>query len=170
MPGPEACARVPLFDRLVDEHPGQPDLPGPLRTLDRAGLLESVRRELERLLSSRSPLPAHRLAGRELTVIDYGIPDLADFPADGPEDHARLAAVIERAVAAFEPRLRDVRVRIERPLPERRSLALALEGVLATDRPGEPVSFPTVLSLGRGEAEVGAARYQAAWPEEEETA
>lgn len=155
MPGPDACARVPLFDRLVDEHPDQPDLPRPLRTLDRAGLLESVRRELERLLSSRSPLPAHRLAGRELTVIDYGLPDLADFAAADPEDHRRLAALVERTVTAFEPRLTEVRVRVERPLPERRSLLLALEGVLASGRPGEPVSFPMVLGLAGGGVEVG---------------
>ena len=167
MPRSEVYARVPLFDRLVDEEHRSPAgrETRPLRTLDRAGLLESVRRELERLLSSRSPLPAHRLAGRELTVIDYGLPDLADFPAAGPEDHQRLAALIERVVAAFEPRLKDIRVRVERPLPERRALMLVLEGRLATDPPGEPVSFPTVLTLGKGEAEVGEARYEAAWPE-----
>jgi len=169
MPRSEICARVPLFDRLVDEEHRSPAArePLPLRTLDRDGLLESVRRELELLLSSRSPLPAHRLAGRELTVIDYGLPDLADFPAEGPEDHRRLAALVERVVAAFEPRLKDVRVRVERPLPERRALALVLEGVLASGHPGEAVSFPTVLTLAKGEAEVGEPRYQAAWPEAE---
>jgi type VI secretion system protein ImpF len=155
MSGPESCARVPLFDRLVDAEPRLPAEPRPLRTLDRAGLLESVRRELTRLLSSRSPLPAHRLAGRELTVIDYGIPDLAELAAADPEDHRRLAALVERAVAAFEPRLKEVKVRVERGLPERRALLLALEGVLAVGDPGEPVSFPTLLTLATGEVTVG---------------
>src|ERR1700760_882719 len=95
-------APAPLFDRLVDRAPEVPAEPRPLRTLDPRGLRESVRRELERKLNTRSPLPADDLAGREdLTVLEYGIPDLSAFSAANEDDQRLLTALVARAVAAF---------------------------------------------------------------------
>src|SRR3954452_16317171 len=93
--------RTPLFDRLTGEE----------RTLDRQGLRDSVRRELELLFNTRSSFPSRRLPGAPLTVIDYGIPPLADFSARSTDDQNRLAAALRDAIAAFEPRLASVRVR-----------------------------------------------------------
>src|SRR5689334_9574573 len=132
--------RAPLLDRLV----GDPHRPfggrHPSHTLTREGLLESVRKELETLLNTRSSLPAAQLLARELTVIDYGIPDLSDFSATNVEDHARLAAVVAKAVAAFEPRLKEVRVVAGGYDETFRSLKLTITGTLVVDAWREPVS------------------------------
>ena len=147
---------APLFDRLVDREPQVPAEPRPLRTLDPRGLRESVRRELERMLNTRSSLPADVLAGREdLTVLEYGIPDLSAFSAANEDDQRRLMALVARAVAAFEPRLRGVRVAFERLEDGQRSLLLRIDAELMRDEVAEPVSFPTLLGLRTGTVEVG---------------
>lgn len=146
--------RTPLFDRLVDRDPRLRREVRAMRTLDRRGLRESVRRELERLFNTRCPIPAHRLAGRPRTVLDYGIPDLSGFSPRSYEDRERLADVLRRAVEAFEPRLAEVRVHLEPAPGDELALAGRIEAVLVTDSIPEPVSFLTVLQLKEGEIEV----------------
>ncbi|HWN43458.1 MAG TPA: type VI secretion system baseplate subunit TssE [Thermoanaerobaculia bacterium] len=146
--------RTPLFDRLVDRAPKLRHEVRPARTLDRRGLRESVRRELERLLNTRCPFPAHRLADRPRSVIDYGLPELTGFSAHRIEDRDRLAELIRRAIEAFEPRLADVRVRLE-PVPgDSLSLAGHIEAVFQGDSVTEPVSFHTVVETRSGKVEV----------------
>lgn len=147
--------RAPLFDRLVEKSRDSEE-PRPLRTpLNREGLLESVRRELERLLNTRSSLPVDRLEEREeLTVLEYGIPDLSAFSSGKPEDQVRLAAAVARAVSAFEPRLRAPRVSVLGLEDHERSLALSIDATLVGDPVAEPVSFRTVLGIKSGTAEV----------------
>jgi type VI secretion system protein ImpF len=151
----EIHVRAPLFDRLTDLDPRSAVEPRPLRTLDRRGLRESVRRELERLLNTRSSLPVDRLAQRDiLTVLEYGIPDLSAYAAGEPEDQKLLAAVVARAVAAFEPRLREVQVIFERLDTTGRQAEIRIEGRLGLDEVSEPIAFPTLLSVKSGEAQV----------------
>ncbi|MFL6259199.1 MAG: type VI secretion system baseplate subunit TssE [Thermoanaerobaculia bacterium] len=152
----ETHVPAPLFDRLVDREPQVPAEPRPLRTLDPRGLRESVRRELERMLNTRSSLPVDRLAERaELTVLEYGIPDLSAFSAANEDDQRLLTGLVARAVAAFEPRLRRVRVAFERLEDGQRSLRLRIDAELMTDEVAEPVSFPALLGLKTGTVEVG---------------
>ncbi len=160
--------RMPLFDRLVDRQPELRREVRPLRTLDRRGvrvsgrvseqesLRESVRRELQRLFNTRCPVPAHRLAGRLRTVLDYGIPDLTGFSPRSHEDRERLAEALRRAVEAYEPRLAEVRVTLEPDPRDELSLAGRIQAVLVVDSVPEPVSFLTVLQLKEGEVEVHA--------------
>ena len=147
--------RAPLFERLVDLDPRSQREVRPKRTLDRAGLKASVRRELLRLFNSRCPLPARLLADREKTVIDYGIPDFSTFFPRNHDDRVRLAAALRRAVEAFEPRLRQVSVTLE-PSADHLALSGRIEGVLVVDEVAEPVSFPTVFQSESGEVEIRA--------------
>ncbi|HEX6863112.1 MAG TPA: type VI secretion system baseplate subunit TssE [Thermoanaerobaculia bacterium] len=149
--------RAPLFDRLVDRDPWlRREVGRPQRTLDRRGLRESVRLELERLFNTRCPLPAHRLADRPRSVIDYGIPELTGFSARSFEDRDRLAELFRRAVEAFEPRLEDPRVRLEPDPGDDLSLAGFIEGFLRVDSVTEPVSFHTSVETRTGKVEVHA--------------
>lgn len=146
--------RAPLFDRLVDRDPRQQRELRPQRTLGRAGLRESVRQELVRLLNTRCPIPAHRLGGRERSVVDYGVPDFSGLSARSYEDRGRLAETLRQAVVAFEPRLAEVRVRLE-PVPgDDLTLAGRIEALLRTGAVPEPVSFMTVLQIKEGEVAV----------------
>lgn len=146
--------RKPLFDRLVDRDPQLTRELRPMRTLDRAGLKESVRRELEQLFNTRCPFPSHRLPAGGRTVIDYGIPDFGTFSARNFDDHSRLADELRRAVEAYEPRLANVRVFVEPLKGDDMALTASIEAVMLTDGVPEAVLFVTVLQMKDGRAEV----------------
>ena len=138
---------MPLFDRLVDRDPRLRHEMRPMRTLDRRGLRESVRRELEQLFNTRCPIPAHRLPIRERSVIDYGVPDFSVFSPRSYDDRVRLAELLRRAIEAFEPRLIDVQVSLEPHPGNDLSLLGLIEANLLTDMVAEPVSFETVVRI-----------------------
>jgi type VI secretion system protein ImpF len=142
--------RTPLFDRLVDRDPRLRHELRPMRTLDRGGLKESVRRELEQLFNTRCPVPAHRLSVRERSVIDYGIPDFSTFSARNHDDRLRLAEILRRAIETYEPRLADPRVQISSAPGDDLSLIASIEATLRTDSVAEPISFTTVLEMKEG--------------------
>jgi type VI secretion system protein ImpF len=144
--------RTPLFDRLVDRDPTLRRELRPMRTLERGGLKESVRREMELLLNTRTSLPASRLSLRDRSVIDYGIPDCSMFSPRSFEDRARLAEIIRRAIAAYEPRLAGVRVAVDVAAGDELAMAVRIEAMLITGSVPEPVSFDTVLQTGEGVA------------------
>ena len=147
---------MPLFDRLVDrDHLLRHEL-RPMRTLDRRGVKESVRRELEQLFNTRCPIPAHRLAGRVRSVIDYGIPDFSTFFSRNYDDWQRIADILRRAIEIYEPRLAQVHVTVERDKEEEFALRAYIQAVLVTENVPEPVSFTTVLQTREGSAEVHA--------------
>lgn len=145
-----AFSRALLFERLVDRQPREPAEPHPLRRLTRRELRESVRREVGWLLSTRCPIPIHRLDERERSVIDYGVPDFSTFSPHSQEDHRRLAQLLSRSIAAFEPRLRHVRVTVERYLEERKSLLVRLDAVLVVESVTEPIAFPVMIQHETG--------------------
>jgi type VI secretion system lysozyme-like protein len=150
---------MPLFDRLVDLEPQRSREVRPLRTLDRQGLRESVRRELERLLSTRTSLPAHRLLERSpedfpLSVVDFGLPDLVAYSARNQDHWPLIAEAIRRVIAAFEPRLARPEVEVTAAAETNWTLRVQIRGVLVIDDVEEPVSFPTVLQPNDAEVTV----------------
>ena len=153
-PKPVEGGRALLFERLADAEPrSQEEEAQPFRVLDVRALKESVRRELRRLLNTRRHARHGSGAGSDgMTVLDYGIPDFSPLSASSGDDQNRLAAEVAAAVAAFEPRLSGVRVRIERLRSEDRALLLRIEGRLSVGRVAEPVSFPVLVRGKSGEA------------------
>jgi len=134
----------PLFERLVDLEPGGKAEPTRLQNLDRQGLLESIRSELERLFNTRAPLTIDHLRKRQRTVIDYGIPDPLSFSAENPDHHLEMARLLESTITAYEPRLEEISVRVEHgALPG--SIAILVTAVLRIDQVKEPINFPILL-------------------------
>jgi type VI secretion system lysozyme-like protein len=130
---------APLFDRLrAAKSPADPQF---LRFGDRQAVAESVRRELEQLLNTRSPTASRRYAERPLTVIDYGIPDLLEFNPQSSADRSRLAALMARAIDAFEPRLTQVHVTVELAAGRPQELFVRLTAALALADLVEPAHF-----------------------------
>lgn len=130
----ELRARVPLFERLADAAPGAGQEHPPLRSYDRAGLQASVGRELLRLLNRRcAPRSAGAPGVPALGVLDYGVPDWTGSQAANPDDCARIARNVQRAVQVFEPRLRQPQVAAEPVAGQPQALLLRVSGVLAAD-------------------------------------
>ncbi|NOT07641.1 MAG: type VI secretion system baseplate subunit TssE [Gemmatimonadales bacterium] len=138
---PLAGAAIPLFERFIqDAEPGRE----PPRTLDREGLLESVRREVGRILNTRCQVAAGELAPGERTTIDYGLPDIAPFFTAAGTDQARAARLAVDAITAFEPRLRNVGVGIRPEVTGGRGLIFQIDALLVVGDVVEPISFPIV--------------------------
>jgi type VI secretion system protein ImpF len=151
---PRPGAPAPLFDRLVDNDPAErphaePAERRPLRVLDVEGLRQSVMGELTRLLGTRLPIDQIELAGLGRSVIDYGIPDFGTFTATDATARARMAAHIVAAIRAFEPRLAEPVVLIDRdPDPRRPRWRAVISGTLASGSVREPFNIPLSFEDG----------------------
>jgi type VI secretion system lysozyme-like protein len=141
-------ARALLFDRLVDLDPSDPVEQRPLRVLSLEEMLESVRRELERLLNTRSPTPPEELEGREWTVLDWGLPDYSGWYTRSAVSQERLARLIEATIRAFEPRMIDPHVIVKPTEGNDRMLIVHIDGAVRVGTMLEPVSFPLALEGG----------------------
>ena len=148
-------SRVPLFDRLFDLQLSQQETQ-PRRVLARREVLESIRKELSRLLNTRCADTIDHLAGQERTVVNFGMPDFLTLSASREQDRQRLAHLVTEAVRAYEPRLRGPVVEVV-PHPDRSfSLLLTVYATLELDHLAEPVSFPLVIEERGGAISVGA--------------
>jgi type VI secretion system protein ImpF len=139
-----------LFERLTDYQPQEPAEASPLRVYSREELRESIRREVGRLLNTRCPVPEERNG----TVIDYGIPDFSWMSAASGDHRQQLANTIAAKVAAFEPRLEQVRVHLERDSADPRAIIGTIEGVLVVESIREAVSFPLLIHNKNGVMDV----------------
>ena len=147
-------APAPLFERLVDDNPRTPSEGRPLRTLSRSQLRQSIRLELGRLLNTRCPVEADALTDRARSVVDYGIPDFSHYAPANLGDRRRLAWLLGTTIAAYEPRLRNVRVTVEKYDPLHQALEGRIEGLMVVGMVTEPVSFPAAIHTRTGKIEV----------------
>ena len=145
--------RPSIIDRLVD-----PESEG---TSWRRGysveqMIDVVRRDLEDLLNTHRmilDIPEEFAEVRRSTVA-FGVPDPTSYESSGRDGPRRVCAVIEEAIAMFEPRLTDVQVI---PLGSASAQSLRLEfEIRATLRldPSPEVAFVTLLKLTTGEATI----------------
>jgi type VI secretion system protein ImpF len=149
-----AASRVLLFDRLIDEDPEQSKEPHPFRVYSREQLVVSIARELSRLLNTRCPLPRGE-SGIERTVLDYGLRDFSSMFAVSPTDRNTLAQEIAATIEAFEPRLKDVSITwVEVTTGKQQQLSASIQGKMQLGTLMEPVSFPILLHISTGEAEI----------------
>ena len=144
MPKPPTYVRASLIDRLTDDEPKQIVETKPLRVQTLAQLKISVRRDLEWLLNTRA-IPAPNINWTNRTVIDYGIPDLGQFFTHNPEDGHRIAEILENTIAAYEPRLQQVKVKVQ-STPNPRERQVWLEAILKVGEVEEAFAFPFMLS------------------------
>jgi type VI secretion system protein ImpF len=142
-----AGAPAPLFERLTDLDPASDAEARPLRLLTPAALRESVARELDRLLNTRAPVAAEILARRQRSTVDYGIPDLSLFAPRDFDSETRLTEMLRDAIAAYEPRLANPRVRVEHA-PQNGAFIVHVEGGLRLGTMIEPVSFAVSVHGG----------------------
>ena len=153
-PKPIAGARALLFDRLVDVSLDAEGHEDHLRILNAKQLKASVRREVGRLLNTRCSIPLHRLGEEERSVVNYGIPDFSSLSPHNADDRTLIASIVGQTIAAFEPRLRNVRVDVGPASGAESALWLIIGAELVIGVFSEPVSFPVTLNSKSGMAEM----------------
>lgn len=142
--------RASLLDRLIDQDPQKGEAAGFYRTQDIQALKDSIQRDLSWLLSTRLPYKQEQLDWENRSVIDYGIPDFADYYSMNPEDWRKIADILERTIKIYEPRLANVRVSSSPIKQEIRMLRFVLQADLRIKGQEIPLSFPLAIT-GRAE-------------------
>ncbi len=136
-----------LFDRLMDA-PVHGASSGTVTRLSIEDLKDSVARDLEALLNTRTAIPELLLkqypeCGRSL--VTYGMQDFAGRSLSSPNDRAHICACLEKAIARHEPRLRNVRASLEVRDDAINCLNFAITALLVVRASQEPVNFDAVL-------------------------
>lgn len=126
-----------LLERLLD--PGSP--PGPKIREDRRAKIESIVRNLSRVLNSRH--------GSAPAQPDYGIPELSDILVAFPAAVGRMQKAIRATIEKYEPRLTGIQViHVQDETSPMTLRFLILARLVEEDRPGASVSFDTAVESG----------------------
>ena len=144
--------RTSILDRLIDQSPeltGEPILchAGSLNSV-----MESVLRDLEHLLNARRyirPLSESHEQVRA-SIVSYGA---RDFISENPRSTAvrqRIRLEVERLLMRFEPRLKNVIVRLDNSEVRERTLRFRITALLLADPITTPITFDTRLDINSG--------------------
>lgn len=142
-----------LLDRLVDREPKEVREPVQYRFLSVAQAKEAIVRDLENLLNTRRQIFPPPLEYRQLrdSLFVYGLRDFSLENPQSPFVKQRLRQEIERLIARFEPRLKNVAVQIETAGKTGRNLRFRITALLVVEPVTEPVIFDTYYDGSRGE-------------------
>ena len=139
-----------ILDRLMDDEPEVSREPLPNRFHNLSQFKKAVARDLEALLNTRQEIleevsPEFIEVSRSL--VTYGLPDFSSSSVLNTNDRNRIRRALEQAVATFEPRFERVRVHLESPRDQDRTIRFRIEALLRVDPAPEPVTFDAVLRL-----------------------
>lgn len=145
-----------VLDRLLDFEPKSSAEAPKSRSKSLAELKQSVRRDLEWLLNTRSFIGEidENLEEVNKSVIVFGIPDFTGMSAKSDSELNRLTRTLERAIKTFEPRFLNVKVSLEPVSNIDRLLKFRIEAQLNIEPSPEPIAFDTILQLGSGDFQV----------------
>jgi type VI secretion system protein ImpF len=158
---PSEILRPSVLDRLM-KRPEQRNESAYHEGVGLRELKQAVARDLAWLLNTRMWMPedAAVLAGLEeahSSVLTYGIPDLSIFSWASPDDCKKIAALVEKAIRTFEPRLIPHSVRCD-ILPSEDSadfsVKLRIDAILHVEPVSEHVTFDSVADFDGGSIRV----------------
>lgn len=141
-----------ILDRLIDHQPLHPAEPVQDRFATLAAVTDSVLRDLENLFNARRRIrpisKAHRQAVSSL--LRYGT---SDFICRNPRSYAvqgQIRSEIEKLTRLFEPRLKNVRVRLDPAAARERALHFRIDALLLLEQASTPITFDTCFDINSG--------------------
>lgn len=146
--------RASLLDRLLDNQPWAKSEYMSLYGYSLIDYKESIRRDLSILLNTRSASRAEDFDRDKLTVMDYGIPDFANYSFEYSDDCQLIARRLTHAIKCFEPRLKNPSVLIEPEAQDERSMIVKISAELLIYEEAVHVSFITKAQTETGKWEV----------------
>ncbi|HDP24284.1 MAG TPA: type VI secretion system baseplate subunit TssE [Deltaproteobacteria bacterium] len=141
-----------ILDRLIDDDPEVTHEPVQYRMLNIRQVKASVIRDLENLLNTRRHIdpPPIEFAELNRSVLTYGIEDFTALNSRSLAVQKFLRQDIERTIARFEPRLRNVKLQLE-PDKQGHGIRFKINAMLVIEPEKEPVQFDTFFDPNRGE-------------------
>jgi type VI secretion system protein ImpF len=146
-----------VLDRLLDNEPDVSSEPQWRRSQDLRDFEQSVLRDVEAMLNTRQSRAALPDDFKEVSqsVLTYGLPDMTTAGVGSQEDCENLRHAVELALNRFEPRIRQVVVRVREPeSPNERTLRLVIEGMLWVQPDPIPIAFDTEVQPESGQCKV----------------
>ncbi len=142
-----------VLDRLIDYEPGVKHETAVFRRFGKADIRDSVVRDLEYLFNTRQyiHMPDENFPEVLHSVFGYGLRDFSSENPKSPFVRKRLRQEIEETIARYEPRLKNVTVRLDAPDEAYRTFGFRITGLLEVEPISEPVVFDTYFDVNRGE-------------------
>jgi type VI secretion system protein ImpF len=140
--------RPSILDRLMDDEPHIQIEQDKNRTQYLRELRNSVKRDLENLLNTRYRMqsPPEDLKEIELSILNYGLPDLATVNIADIEKKRAFTKNLEKTLRTFEPRFKSVKViHIDNKDTTDRTLRFRIDATLHADPAPEVIIFDSVL-------------------------
>lgn len=140
--------RASILDRLLDDEPHigvEADRRAHQQVND---LRTSVKRDLENLLNTRYRMvaPPEELPELEMSLLNYGMPDLATVNVISVEKKKAFIKDLERILRDYEPRFKSVKIAaLENRERSDRTLRFRIEATLFADPAPEIVIFDSEL-------------------------
>lgn len=143
--------RASFIDRIIDEAPLISEEQVSRRTLTYNQFIYTLRRDLEWLMNTRNSVPAERYLETDISVLEFGLPDITRLSPQNPSDRSHIALFIKKALNYYEHRLQEVEVIPFVPPNYVQSIIYEIKGRLVYDDINEPISFRTILDHEAGE-------------------
>jgi type VI secretion system protein ImpF len=154
---PEQPLVLSVLDRLLDDDPGVSTEAAKGRVQVLRELKQSVRRDLESLLNTRTrclPWPPG-LKELKQSLVNYGLPDFTGADLGSVKSREQFCAIVQAAIRQHEPRFKSVRVQLLAGAdPLDRTLRFRIDAMLRAEPAPEPVVFDSVLKPATGAFEV----------------
>ena len=143
---------VPLFDRLASQ-----EAPGGVGAflLLPEHVEASIARELSRLSNTRCRLAPSEMGQSTGTTIDYGIPDFSAMSPRNDEDRTLIEKALVQAVGFFEPRMRNVAVKVSEIEGRGDTATATVSGDVTIGMKPQRVSFSLNMNPSRDASQPG---------------
>lgn len=138
--------RPSILERLLDD---RPDLTKDSADRQHPGLTElreSVRRDLEHLLNTRHRAMSPKAGELDVSLLNYGLPDLQTINFVSPEGRIAFCHLLEQQILQFEPRFKSVQVSmLERERSHDQTVRFRIEALMYAEPAPEEIAFDTAL-------------------------
>lgn len=147
-------ARVPLFDRLIDEDLETTKEVPPKRYYNRAELVQSIEREVARILNTRSTVKRDDYEDLSEDPLNYGLPemfglgDFSQFDGTKMSQWPKIADLVEQAIMRYESRIKNVVATVTEFDKKTQSLQMSISAEFAVKEFQGELTFPTVFMVG----------------------
>lgn len=146
-------ARMPLFDRLIDEDPETVKEVPPKRYYNRTELIQSIEREVARILNTRSTVKRELYEELSEDSLNYGLPemfglsDFSQYDATKRSQWAEIAELCEQAIMRYESRVKNVVATVGEFDKKTQSLSMTINAEFAVKEFQGELTFPTVFTV-----------------------
>jgi type VI secretion system protein ImpF len=146
-------APMPLFEKLIDDDPETITEIPPRRYYNRFELIQSIEREVERILNTRATVKRDEYQDFASDPLNFGLPemfglgDFSQFDATNVADWPRIAELCEQAIMRYESRIKNVSATVTDFDKKSQSLSMTIHAEFAVKEFQGELTFPTTFLM-----------------------